>query len=47
MHLFPIVYLALANELWTGCMYCEQYVNLISIVYLALAKRIVKRVCVV
>jgi len=31
------MYLALTNELWNGYVYCEQYVNLFSIVYLVLA----------
>jgi len=47
VNLFPVMYLALANQLWNGCVWCEQYVHLFPIMYLALAKRIVERVCVV
>jgi len=32
--------LALANELWNGCVWCEQYVNLFPAMYLALASEL-------
>jgi len=34
------MYLDLANELWNGCVYCEQYVHLFPIMYLALANEL-------
>jgi len=34
------MYLALANELWNGYVWCEQYVHLFPIMYLDLANEL-------
>jgi len=41
------MFIALTNELWNGCLWCEQFVYLYPIVYLALANELWERVCVV
>jgi len=38
--LFPVMYLALANELLKGYVWCEQYVHLFPIMYLALTNQL-------
>ena len=45
VHLFYVMYLALANELWNGCVWCEQYMHLFPIMYLALANGLGTGMC--